>query len=75
MQSNDDFRVINVCKRLFADGYISAEQLSRLKYDSTGIINDLDCPADVCDNGDVYVHCGGAYPLILKGYCRPIEQE
>lgn len=67
-----DWRIINTAKRLFAGNYIDAETLSRLKYDSTGIIDDTDFPVDVCDNGDVNIRECGAYPLTLKGFTPSI---
>lgn len=27
---------------------------------------------EVCDNGDLYIHAGGAYPAIVKGACESI---
>ncbi len=68
-----DARIIDTAKRLLADGHISADEMRRLKVDGDGgIIDDTTFPVDLADNGTVYIHGRGAYPVELKAYTAPL---
>lgn len=66
-----DVTQIEVAKRLFKEGYIGSDELSKLIIDGDKIVDDANFPVDMCENGDVFIHRCGTYPIILRGYFKP----
>lgn len=60
--------IIATADRLLEAGYITPEERASLITDKGVIVDDTAFPVDVCDNGNVYIHNRGSYPLILKGF-------
>ena len=69
-----DLRIVLAADRLLEAGHITPQERAGLVTDTAGVIvDDTAFPVDVCDNGDVYVHNRGSYPLILTGHAPALS--
>jgi len=69
-----DLRIVLTADRLLEAGHITPRERAGLVTDREGaIVDDTAFPVDVCDNGDVYVHNRGSYPLILTGHAPALS--
>jgi hypothetical protein len=59
---------IELADRLVTDGHITAEERAKLIVRNGRVWDDTQFVAELADNGDVYIHNRGAYPIVLKGY-------
>lgn len=67
-----DTQVIALMDDLNERGLINARERSKLVTQGGRIVDDSRCPVEALENGDVYIHGRGAYPVILVGYMHSV---
>ena len=62
--------LIEVADKLLNEGLINKKERSQLQTDGNEVVDDSRFIVELAENGDVFVHNRGAYPLTLKGYAQ-----
>jgi len=68
------FDLIQIADRLLEEDFITQKERKLLVTKDGQVVDDTQFNVEVCENGDVYIHRRGPYPLILPGYARKTNQ-